>query len=159
MLICNYLTFWTESLLLTPLVVIWFSSLIVLFCSLSESIEKYHDAMYGILLFNVLFVSSLIKWYLLLNCRERASPEGDVSYMVPLEKTDIRFGYDRSEPLFDVSRSPLLHFHHYERANLGLSNQVYLFHFCHSLRHHLMNFLSYKLPYVGYMLVRQFVNR
>lgn len=52
------------------------------------------------------------------------NPEGDVPYVAPLEKADIRFDHDRSKPLFDISRLPLFHFHHYERVHQGISKQV-----------------------------------
>lgn len=73
---------------------------------------------------------SLISSYLLQSCRKRASPEGDVSCKVPLEKSNIRLGHDKSEELYDISRSPLVDFHHCERANQGISKQVYLLPFC-----------------------------
>ncbi|KAI5679651.1 hypothetical protein M9H77_00878 [Catharanthus roseus] len=65
-------------------------------------------------------------YFKLKSCRKRASPEGDVSCKVPLEKSNIRLGHDKSEELYDISRSPLVDFHHCERANQGISKQEHL---------------------------------
>lgn len=53
--------------------------------------------------------------------------EDNVSPLVPLEKADIRLVSGDSKTLFDISRSPLIDFHHYEREHQGISDQVGLF--------------------------------
>ncbi|KAA8518448.1 hypothetical protein F0562_015922 [Nyssa sinensis] len=62
-------------------------------------------------------------FFKLKNGRKSVTTEDNVSSPAPLEGTDVRLGHGSNEELFDISRSPLADFHHFERVHQRMSDQ------------------------------------
>ena len=58
------------------------------------------------------------------NSRKSVPIDDEYSSTSPLEGSDVSLSHGSNDLLFDISRSPLVDFHHYERVHRGTANQV-----------------------------------
>ncbi|KAL6988129.1 hypothetical protein U1Q18_013876 [Sarracenia purpurea var. burkii] len=62
-------------------------------------------------------------FFRLKNGRESVNTKDEDSSVPPFEGSDVSLGCSKNEPLFDIYRSPLLDFHHYERVHQATAKQ------------------------------------